>query len=160
MLSELPQTSKIRFFLKLLVFFLFNLHLSNEKSSQHLAQPSFGEAETKTNEYEFNKPNFAKRFSEFGRIEPCVVQSSSTVTPLVHHKQTPSLSKSNPSQTPNWIAPKNHSAKCNIMLKKLRRGNKRSKSLPAKFKWDWFFISTRKIIHFHDNYLSHINIRN
>jgi len=34
----------------------------------------------------------------------------------------------------NWVPMKNHSVKCNIMLKKMRRGNKRSKSLPAKFR--------------------------
>ena len=34
----------------------------------------------------------------------------------------------------NWVPMRNHSVKCNIMLKKMRRGNKRSKSLPAKFR--------------------------
>lgn len=34
----------------------------------------------------------------------------------------------------SWINYKSHSSKCNIIIKKLRRGNKRSKSLPAKFK--------------------------
>jgi hypothetical protein len=34
----------------------------------------------------------------------------------------------------NWASMKNHSAKCNITLKKKRRGNKRSKSLPSRFR--------------------------
>lgn len=33
----------------------------------------------------------------------------------------------------DWVNLKTHSAKCNIMLRKKRRGNKRSKSLPSKF---------------------------
>lgn len=34
----------------------------------------------------------------------------------------------------SWINYKAHSSKCNIIIKKMRRGNKRSKSLPSKFK--------------------------
>jgi hypothetical protein len=34
----------------------------------------------------------------------------------------------------NWVNVRTHTAKCNIMLRKKRRGNKRSKSLPSKFK--------------------------
>jgi len=34
----------------------------------------------------------------------------------------------------NLIPFKQHSSRCNITLRKLRRGNKRSKSLPCKFK--------------------------
>ncbi|CAF1017246.1 unnamed protein product [Brachionus calyciflorus] len=36
----------------------------------------------------------------------------------------------------SWVNYKSHSSKCNIIVKKLRRGNKRSKSLPAKFNID------------------------
>lgn len=36
--------------------------------------------------------------------------------------------------TVGLVALKQHSAKCNVMLRKMRRGNKRSKSLPSKFK--------------------------
>ena len=45
------------------------------------------------------------------------------------------LSKTS-SNAGNWVPVKHHSAKCNIMLRKTRRGYKRSKSLPPKFSID------------------------
>jgi hypothetical protein len=59
-----------------------------------------------------------------------IASCSSTTT------TNPALNKLNTSSTHgcNWVPLRHHTAKCNIMLRKMRRGAKRSKSLPSRFK--------------------------
>ena len=144
--------------------FLIEINFSNEKTSHFSYSNNNNNANTNNNnnnvepdnksiqtEYDSIKSSFSKRLNELNKTELSHTNAFLPQATSVHHQvplnhpnstsksHTPLLASkhgttSHSSLSNNWIQLKNHSAKCNIMVKKLRRGNKRSKSLPAKFK--------------------------
>jgi hypothetical protein len=77
-----------------------------------------------------------------GSMVPPVLKKLSATTPIAPScaqtaTTTVTMNKSNVSSSAhgcNWVPLRHHTAKCNIMLRKMRRGAKRSKSLPSSFK--------------------------
>lgn len=112
-------------------------------STTHRHRPSGGPISTAVNGQIISSPNeiylfgssSGERTQECGDlISPALTLSSSTLKQNAAQTPKALLNVNGSNVGSGFVTLKQHSAKCNIMLRKMRRGNKRSKSLPAKFK--------------------------